>query len=266
MMWHQEELAQPPTEAWGKLDLLHYDITPLRNEDLFGEGNSVHDFSRIIKRLVPQAATKQHTVEDWKRVFHNAFNKETQLFKSSNGDKIRRMAVRLATSNPMNLFETGVWEDQYLRARDDTKMWRAAYEIFGAPWNEVHSKNKKRNATEEPDPATPIGNRAMIAAQTVALPMNNKTTDKATTQATTAAEATTTENNNAETETSTNKETGKEKRSAKQSEGSSSEEEDRNEIQPPKKLFLSKPLYKNPKKRRYKLHQMRRGNIQHIVY
>ena len=68
----------------------------------------------------------------------------------------------MEASNPFELFDKSVWEGKNLRSRDDTIMWRAAYELFGAPW---YSTTKKRQATNDTDPGTPIGNRAMIDGQ-----------------------------------------------------------------------------------------------------
>ena len=67
-MWQEGEAINNPTKAWNSIDMRKYNTKPFTTDDLFGEEESVHEFSRIIKRLLPQAPTKSHTVEDWKRV------------------------------------------------------------------------------------------------------------------------------------------------------------------------------------------------------
>ena len=265
MMWQKDEEANQPTEAWNNLDMLQYETSPFTTDDLFGEENSIHEFSRIIKRLLPQAPKYLYTVEDWKRVYINAFEGETQLAQSKNGERLRAIAIRMALTSPYELFEKDVWEGSTLRSRHDTIMWRAAYEIFGAPW---HQQTKKRQATEEPIPGTPIGTRAMIEGQyTIDLTMRNTLDDTVGMDSNTkegvpiasSADKTTTN------ESKMDKTTGKKQQTNEQAaknDFATTNNKDRTtdndndstvsslapEVEPPIKLFLSKPLYKKVKK------------------
>ena len=120
-----------------------------KNEELFGEGSAIRDFLPIIKKLIPLPPRKSHGVEDWLSIFTKAFNKETQLAQSTNGIKLRQLAVRMAVSHPRELFETAVWKGKGLISRHDTIIWRAVYNLFGAPWNKQEIKaDKKRTANE----------------------------------------------------------------------------------------------------------------------
>ena len=148
MVWNREDHVMPPTPAWRNLDLLQFDMKPFRNEDLFGERNSAQDWTKIIKRLMPIAITKMHSVNDWKLLFNQAFKKGPPIFESKDGENLRRLAVKMAASDPRALFEKGAWKNGTLNARHDTVIWRAAYDIFGAPWTQQEHKDRKRLAIE----------------------------------------------------------------------------------------------------------------------
>ena len=148
MVWDMEDAIAPPTSAWKNLDLLQYDVIPFRNEDLFGEENSIHKLSFIIKRLIPLPARKSHSVADWKTTFKEAFKHGSPIYESLDGENLRKLAIRLAVTHPKSLFDKGVWQGTKLASGHDTVIWRAAYDIFGAPWTEKNTTDKKRLAQE----------------------------------------------------------------------------------------------------------------------
>ena len=121
MMWQEGEEIHSPTDAWKSINITEYGSKPFRTQDLFGEGETVHEFAKLIKRILPQAPTKEHTVDDWKRVYLNSFNGDTQLAQSRNGEKLRESAVRMEMTSPFDLFKKEVWEGKNLRPRHDTK-------------------------------------------------------------------------------------------------------------------------------------------------
>ena len=148
MVWNKGEKIIHPTSAWKSIDLLQYDVQPFRNEDLFGEGHSVHERAKLIKKFIPLPATKSHSVNDWKGVIKHAFQKGSAIYDETEGEQLRKMAIRFAVTDPSLLFEKDLWKENKLVSRHDTIMWRAVYDIFGAPWTAGVYKDKKRSAIE----------------------------------------------------------------------------------------------------------------------
>ena len=107
MVWSKDEDILSPTTTWQNLDLLQYDVKPMKNEELFGEGNAIRDIVKIIRKLVPISAKKSHSVNDWRTIFVQSFKKGSPIYDSTDGDVLRKMAIRMAVSDPTTLFENG---------------------------------------------------------------------------------------------------------------------------------------------------------------
>ena len=234
MAYHADHKIKTPTTIWKNLDLLQYNVTPYTNDDLFGEG-SVHDLAKLIKPLIPIPATKEHTVTDWKGIFEKVFKLDTQIAKSTNGKTLRNLAVRMAVTNPRNLFESAIWNGKILVLRHDTVIWRAAYELFGAPWNKEHvSPGRKRDAPE----TSPGEENETESAET-----GEPTVGKEDTTGTNTHEAGNTTNNTEEVN----------RRTGEAMEGTTNDDETLRDIEPPRRLFLSKPLYTKNKRTKFNL-------------
>jgi hypothetical protein len=106
-------------------------------EDLFGEGDSVHDLAQKFFRAAkfpPSSSTPS---------FSKALKKMIQLYdgrsaihSDENAAKLQDFFRRLASSDPRMIFEkdTALWKKEGLLCRPDTFCWAIAYEYFGAPW------------------------------------------------------------------------------------------------------------------------------------
>ena len=151
----------------------------------------------------------------------------------------------MAVTDPKVLFEKAIWNDKILRLRHDTKIWRAAYDIFGAPWykSEQKKKDNKRSAEkemeEEVQPTTPIDLTTTVSHTSDEKSLCATTTDQETPTATATAESPTKEATTGgkppAEHTTTTKDTGKEV------------------LEKPPPFFLSKPLFQKNKKTKFNL-------------
>ena len=228
MAFHTGHKIKEATAKWKSINLLSCNVSPFQNEELFGENkNSVHELAKIIKPIIPLPATKPHSASDWHKVFTSTFDNSTQLAQSKNGATLRTMAIRMALSNPENLFDKEMWNGKVLPLRHDTVIWRAAYDLFGAPWYKAEETkvDKKRAAPTEQQ-------------------QDSDTNDTETTKD--AAESTgenpTQENNVERTSDRENVKNNKE--------GDHNNDEP---IEPAEYLYLSKPRYPKIKKTKFNL-------------
>ena len=240
MIWNREEKIRKPTSAWKNIDLLHYDVQPFRNEELFGEGCSVHELAKVIKKLVPLPATKAHSVTDWKGVFKHAFQKDSAIYDEAEGEQLRKMAVRFAVSDPSLLFEKDLWDGSKLYQRHDTIMWRAVYDIFGAPWTVGTYRDKKRSAIEVDE--TIMNEDDNKKGESKPIEVDD---DKPTTTVTNEKKP----GEEADRGMEDTSETSGERDKADKSE----ENKETEDIEIPTKLFLSKPLFQKNKKTKFNL-------------
>jgi hypothetical protein len=77
------------------------------------------------------------SVPQWMYVYAHAFAKEDDSDEDNHRDFqiICRMAIRLALSNPVNLFPKSSWHNGALTTTlDEHVAWVASYLTFGAPW------------------------------------------------------------------------------------------------------------------------------------
>lgn len=74
------------------------------------------------------------TIRDWIEVYAYAFDAEFQD-DMTDCRKLRRMATRLALSDPVEIFQSKHWSKGSLLMDSDSHVaWAASYQIFGAPW------------------------------------------------------------------------------------------------------------------------------------
>ena len=231
-IWNDADPIAEPTEEWQKLNLLHHNIEPLKNEDLFGEGNLIYDISLIIKKLIPISPRKSHSVDDWISVFSKAFDEETQLAQTSNGNKLRKFAIRMAVSNPRSLFEASVWEGHVLWSRHDTGIWSASYDIFGAPWNKLEESVSKKRAAKDQTPES---------EDSTTYELGTTTTNTANVTNTTTTNMTTTTTTNESPQTNTDSTTTNKS-------PATNTDNPKNPLEPPFKLFISRAPVKKATK------------------
>jgi hypothetical protein len=72
-------------------------------------------------------------------VFSQAIDKQSDLAKSKEGKQMRKLALRLAKSDPIIMFSPDNWRDGNLTQTDVSFAWVAAYKSFGAPWKNRRS-------------------------------------------------------------------------------------------------------------------------------
>ena len=87
-IWSTLDKVKAPKKAWKQLKLSGYNLTPLDILELFGEGDTLHDFARIIKHVKEIEGAAQ--LLDWTEVIKKSFDKAKNLHDSVNGARIRK--------------------------------------------------------------------------------------------------------------------------------------------------------------------------------
>ena len=172
-VWTKEEVAKAPTKEWRSINLKNYDTSPLTEGDLFGEGNTIHEFARIIRRVKEITGTPQ--VSDWTELIKRSFEPKKHLYDSINGTKVRNTSIRMAMSDPEILFTGAVWKDNKLLKRTDTVIWKAVYIVFGAPWK-ANGGLKRTTHDEETSPNKRPLSTATATTMDTPIPLPPETT------------------------------------------------------------------------------------------
>jgi hypothetical protein len=161
-LWTQSILY--PTTHWKTLKI-DSALTGFSPDEVFGEGETVHNLSRLGIIIRCLDAKSSLTAAGWRALFEEAFTKETPLQQHAHIKRLKTFGIRLALSNPRKTFDPSAWIGTALRAREDTNAWTGAYLLFGAPWNLDKAKfftttSNKPNSTTESSPVdltkTPI--------------------------------------------------------------------------------------------------------------
>jgi hypothetical protein len=110
------------------------------------------------------------TISQWIHVLAFAFSKESDPIDDEPAllhlKIVRRMAVRLALTDPVELFPSLSWKNGALTAAAEHAAWIASYHIFGAPWKNRENwfktiapppsrRNKRKPSTPSPMPPDP---------------------------------------------------------------------------------------------------------------
>lgn len=131
-LWSQSILY--PTPNWKQVTN-EEGLVGFSSEELFGEGDTIHNLSRLGKIIRSLGARSSLTADGWSSLFNEAFN-QTTLDEHKHLKKLKQFGIRLALSIPTVTFkERTAWIGSSLRAREDTNAWTGAYLFFGAPWN-----------------------------------------------------------------------------------------------------------------------------------
>lgn len=130
------ENKKPPTPLFlSQPDPVREKAKPYKPKDVLPSAETdsaeIHDMTLIgrteICRQANLSVTIPVTISQWTKLFEASF-KSTGL----NDRKMRSFALRLSKTSP-EIFGD-LWEQDFLAARDDTRAWKAAYNLFGASW------------------------------------------------------------------------------------------------------------------------------------
>jgi hypothetical protein len=89
----------------------------------------VKPFRKLAALTIREIATADH----FAGVFSQAIDKQSDLAKSKEGRQMRKLALRLAKSDPIIMCSPDNWRDGNLMQTDASSAWVASYKIFGAP-------------------------------------------------------------------------------------------------------------------------------------
>jgi hypothetical protein len=90
----------------------------------------VKPFRKLADMTIREIATVSH----FEGFFSQAIDKKSDLAKTKEGKHMRKLALRLAKSDPIIMFSSSNWRDGNLMQTDASSAWDASYKIFGAPW------------------------------------------------------------------------------------------------------------------------------------
>ena len=144
-VWTKQDTPKLPTKEWTSLNLLQFNVNPVQTEELRHDGSgTIQELCSQISSLNPHVS-KPPIVQDWVDTIKRAFDQRTILHNTSSGKFVSMVAVRMALSNPEELFPDEVWHQDKLLVRRETVLWKAAYVYFGAPWT---GKKRKKGKTK----------------------------------------------------------------------------------------------------------------------
>ena len=124
------------TDYWRELLASTPDIgkpTPFTPDTIFGEGDTLHDLCKHVKKFVTLKRNTPVSVDEWTEVITNCIEDE-KLWDDEHAEKIRSLALKLAWTDPTIVFDSGRWINKELIVATDTNAWMASYQLFGAPW------------------------------------------------------------------------------------------------------------------------------------
>lgn len=130
-LWRQSILY--PTPAWKSFFKTEDKLTSYSSDDVFGEGNSIHNLARLGKVIRGLDSQASLTAAGWAALFEEAFSKTT--LDHPKLPLLKTFGLRLALSMPQLTFDNAAWIGSCLRDREDTNAWTGAYLFFGSPWN-----------------------------------------------------------------------------------------------------------------------------------
>jgi hypothetical protein len=109
-------------------------------DDLFGESNDCfHSMVKPFRKLAEITLRDIATADHFERVFSQSIDKKSDISKSKEGKQMRKLALRLAKSDPIIMFSPDNWREGSLMQMDASAAWVASYKIFGAPWKNRRS-------------------------------------------------------------------------------------------------------------------------------
>ena len=108
--------------------------TPFTPDTIFGEGDTLHDLCKHVKKFVTVKRNTPVSVDGWTNVITKCIEDEA-LWNYEHAGMIRRLvALKLAWTDPTIAFDSERWLNQELIVATDTNAWMASYQLFGAPW------------------------------------------------------------------------------------------------------------------------------------
>jgi hypothetical protein len=136
-IWTEGQDKQPPSAVWLKIPARdRKEAKPYVLEDLFKEGESVHDLCRLVHIKIPLPKEQKHTIKQWIGLFQMAFQANFITMQDKHAKKLRTLSMRMAVTNPRAIFDGAVWKGPKLLSQDITQAWVAATTLFGDIWKE----------------------------------------------------------------------------------------------------------------------------------
>ena len=134
-IWNEKNTMKKATTTWTKIPERECKAPKsYTQEDLFKEGDSVHDMCRIIHIKTPLAKDKKHTIDQWVSLLKTSFQANFVITQDKHAKKLRTLAMRMAVTNPRAIFDGAVWKGPKLLSQDITQAWVAATTMFGDIW------------------------------------------------------------------------------------------------------------------------------------
>lgn len=149
------ENKKPPTKLFlSQSDPVREKAKPYKASDVLPSAESdsaeIHDMVLTgraeICRHAHRSVILAVSVDQWTKLFEESFKGNGHIDR-----KMKSFALRLSKSPPEIFGE--LWQHDSLGARDDTRAWKAAYNLLGASWN---LRKKIHFAAPGPAPTSPF--------------------------------------------------------------------------------------------------------------
>jgi hypothetical protein len=138
VIWNENNETKKATVAWMKIpEKDRKAAKPYNHEDLFKEGDSVHDLCRIVHIKIPLPKDKKHTINQWLELLKTSFQASKVLTQDKHAKKLRTLAIRMAVTDPRVIFDGAAWKGPRLLSQDITQAWVASTTLFGDIWKKT---------------------------------------------------------------------------------------------------------------------------------
>jgi hypothetical protein len=135
---NENNVTKKATTAWMKIpDKDRKATKPFNHDDLFKEGDSVHDLCRIVHIKIPLPKDKKHTIDQWVELLKTSFQANMVIMQDKHAKNLRTLATRMAVTDPRDIFEGASWKGPRLLSQDITQAWVASTTLFGDIWRKT---------------------------------------------------------------------------------------------------------------------------------
>jgi hypothetical protein len=111
------------------------DLTPFSQDEMFGEGNSIHDLMKARRAFQAIGKVSLTTIAEWTTIIVEVHGQSPRDIEKAT--PLRYLFTRLALTDPIKLFYPTDWHENALKpVMDSATCWIACYLWFGAPWKD----------------------------------------------------------------------------------------------------------------------------------
>jgi hypothetical protein len=103
-------------------------------EDLWKEGESLHDKCCIAHMKIPLPKDELHTINQWVGLYKSFFQANLIMAQDKHAKKVCTLAMHMAVTEPRAILNGACGKGLKLLSQDMTQTWVAARTLFGDIW------------------------------------------------------------------------------------------------------------------------------------